>query len=381
MKQIITGLLAALAVFLWSCSDVKTETQAKHLTIVSWNVQNLFDGIDNGNEHNEFKSSAGWNNEKYRARITGFAGIIGGSGGINPDILALLEVENSTVIEDLAESSGMDYRWSFFAGAPGSPIGLGVISRLPITEAVAHSLHAEEGSIPRPVAEVRIDTGSGPLVLFVCHWKSKLGGERKTETLRQAGATIIARRLEEIATEEPETPVIIMGDLNVNYDEFARIEAAYPCALLPDTDDAAAIIRTIPARRPVRSGFQDFLVISGQKPPRAEFFPTARGVVYSPWLEESSENQDEFGNLEELPGNGSPVPQGSYYYQDRWETIDHFLLNAALFNAPGWQYEQFRVLAKPPFASGEGFPRKYNPKTGSGFSDHLPILLSLGIAN
>jgi endonuclease/exonuclease/phosphatase family metal-dependent hydrolase len=345
------------------CSLTGPEFSGKVLTIASWNLQALFDGVDNGHEYDEYRADAGWNSEKYRARLNIISGAIKGAGdadggaGGGPDILALIEVENPDVLRELAESSGMDYRWTFFAGAPDS-LGAGVLSRFPFTATRAHSAHAGGSSIPRPVAEVWVESGAGPVVLMVCHWKSKLGGDQETEALRRAEAGIIARRLEEIATEQPGTPVIILGDLNENYDEFNRIGGAYLCALLPDSGEAAAMVKTLAS--PIRPGFQDYLVVSTQRPPRTEFFGGAESaLLFSPWEESGF--------------------RGSYFYQDDWETIDHFLLNAACFakKEGGWEYESFRVLDGEPFTNARGVPSAYNPRTGSGVSDHLPIVLTL----
>jgi hypothetical protein len=84
-------------------------------------------------------------------------------------------------------------------------------------------------------------------------------------------------------------------------------------------------------------------------------------VVYSPWLD-------------------YPEDKGSYYYKDEWETIDHFLLNNALFDQQGWEYESFTAFAQPPFTKSSGVPYPYNPKTGNGLSDHLPIVLNLAVS-
>ena len=48
-----------LILLLLGCSFAKSETNADHLTIVSWNVQNLFDGTDNGFEYAEGQSGKG----------------------------------------------------------------------------------------------------------------------------------------------------------------------------------------------------------------------------------------------------------------------------------------------------------------------------------
>lgn len=363
MKKLFSFRLLAAVLVLCACSTAQTETGQEELTIVSWNVQNLFDGTDNGFEYDDFRNGGGWNNEKYQARLQSITAALKETSA---DILVLIEIENEAVIRDLAEISGLGYHWTFFAGKPDSPAGLGILSVLPLTETRVHSFHSPDGSIPRPVAEVWVETNSGPLVLLGCHWKSKVEGEKKTEAIRQAGAALIVRRLAEIEAENPGTPVIILGDLNENHDEFMRIDAAYPCALLPDTEEAAMLAEK--TLQSVRQGFQNFLVVSGEKPPRADFFAES-SALYSPWFESDSDQS--------MPRSIRSANKGSYYYKDAWETIDHFLLNAALFGADGWNYEYFRVLAEIPFTSEAGFPYTYNPRTGSGLSDHLPILLNL----
>jgi endonuclease/exonuclease/phosphatase family metal-dependent hydrolase len=366
-KRRIAAAGALGLLWLWGCSpEPKT---AERLVIASWNVEALFDGSDGGHEYGEYTKDAGWTEEKYRARLNVIAGAVRGSGdeGLGADILALIEVENLNVLRDLAEMPGMDYRWAFFAGAPEGATGVGVLSRFPLGETRAHSAHSAAGAVPRPAAEVRVDTGAGPLVLLVCHWKSKLGGDKKTEPLRRSGAAIIARRLEELAAAEPEAPVIVLGDLNENNDEFDRIAGAWPCALLPDSAEAADLDRSRGGNRGgSRDGnhsgpLRDFLVLSGRKPPEAGFFPGVP-ALYSPWLEDSP--FAEFG-------------QGSYYYKDSWETIDHFLLSAALFDGRGWEYGSFRAAAEPPFTGASGTPQGYEPRTGNGLSDHLPLVLYL----
>jgi hypothetical protein len=53
------------------------------------------------------------------------------------------------------------------------------------------------------------------------------------------------------------------------------------------------------------------------------------------------------------------------------------LINTALFDREGWEYENFWTLEDAPFINAKGLPSTYNPKTGNGLSDHLPIVLSL----
>ncbi|MDR0555223.1 MAG: endonuclease/exonuclease/phosphatase family protein [Treponema sp.] len=331
------------------------ETARKTLSIVTWNLQALFDGIETGTEYGDYLEKSGWTMEKYHARLTAVAEAVGQMAEKPPDILAFQEVENSGVLRDLGEGplSGLGYGWTFFANNPGAALGLGVLSRYPLLQTKTHSITSGGETAPRPVLELRLEPEGKPLTLFVCHWKSKAGDGGDTENLRRASARIIMRRFDELRREDPELPVIIMGDLNENHDEFYRQAGSIVSALLPDDPKAAELS----GFRDTGAGIQDFLVLSRQKPPQSRYFAATMPALYSPW--------------------GGELQAGSFVYQHEWETIDHFLLSDGLFNDRGWDFDSCQALRKEPFINNNGYPNAYNPRTGSGQSDHVPLLLTL----
>jgi endonuclease/exonuclease/phosphatase family metal-dependent hydrolase len=313
-----------------------------------WNVQALFDGKETGNEYGDYQNAAGWNEEKYAARLTVLSGAIPllTEGGA-PDLVGLVEIENAGILEDLVRGplAKSGYTETFFANIPGASLGLGVLSRFPLVQAKVHSISSGGETAPRPVLEVRIEPQGKPLIVFLCHWKSKLGGDDATEALRRASARIVRRRLTEILRDEPLSPALVMGDLNENHDEFYRRNGGVLCALLPDDPDALAGGGTP----------EDCLILSGEKPPRKRY---ADGpILYSPWERE-------------LKG-------GSYNYRETWETIDHLLLNDAFFDGTGWDFEACHVPSQAPFVNSRGYPDAYLARTGRGLSDHLPLVLFL----
>jgi endonuclease/exonuclease/phosphatase family metal-dependent hydrolase len=321
------------------------------LRIASWNVQAIFDGTETGGEYEEYLSQAGWTKEKYLARLNALGDAVGNMSDYIPDVLALVEIENAGVLEDLSKGSLARYGFThtFFANNPGNSLGLGILSRYPFESTRSHSMNNNGETTPRPILEVKISPGEKPLILFVCHWKSKLGGDEATESLRRSSARIIMRRLRELEKEEPGVPAVIMGDLNENHDEFFRQNGAMISALLPDDFRAAELTEAI--------GVQDFIILSGSKPPQARNFSSDRLSLYSPW--------------------GRELSDGSYYYHSAWETIDHFLLSAELFDKKDWDFDACEVVNKAPFVGASGHPASYNPRNGMGLSDHLPLLLTL----
>ncbi|MDR0451310.1 MAG: endonuclease/exonuclease/phosphatase family protein [Treponema sp.] len=366
MKQSLIAVIGAALLFscgscqLTGMGGMAEETGKNRLRILTWNVQAVFDGEENGAEYEEYTEPAGWTPEKYSGRLNSLARAIGQIEPEAPDILALEEIENARVLEDLVRGplSKHGYRHTFFANIPGASLGIGVISRTPFTRTLLHSFAGETAGTPRPVAEVWVRPGNEDLALLVCHWKSKVGGDELTEPQRRASARVLLRRLREIEREAPSTPVLIMGDLNENYDEYYRQAGAYLCALLPDDPRTAELTGLYGAGGKAALEIQqDFLVLTGNKPPRAEYFAPGTLALYSPWKGE--------------------LKDGSYLYRNQWETIDHFLINGALFDNLGWEFSACQVLNGEPFMNPKAYPDAYVPRTGAGLRDHLPLLLTV----
>ena len=374
MKSLLIVLLPWI-ILLAGCGPFssKARPQPEIFITALWNVQTMFDAQEDGTEYADFRESVGWTAEKYAARLTTISGAIlqmlkeeipagQASKTQAPDLIALTEVENAGVLEDLVGAlSKQGYYWAAFANVGGAPLGLGFISRLPLLDIKAHSITIEKDTTPRPVLELRLLVREKPLVFLLCHWKSKVGGDDATEAQRRASARVVQRRLTELRESEGETPVIVLGDFNENHDDFYRrfntnASASMLYALLPDDPEAAALAASAPGFL----GFPamtDFLVLSGEKPPEASYFPQEIPALYSPWERE--------------------ILDGSYYFRDTWESIDNFLLSDKLFMGSGWSFEDCRVLNKAPFVTSRGEPNSYSPRSGRGLSDHLPLLLYL----
>jgi endonuclease/exonuclease/phosphatase family metal-dependent hydrolase len=333
------------------------------LSIATWNVQALFDGQDDGVEYEEYSAANGWNDEKYRARLNNISKAIQTIEKKGPDIIALIEIEKLDILKYMAQDYLTDsaYKYSSFAGLQGYSLGVGLLSRYPLTKALSHSSNINGTILPRPVAEVWLEAEGQPIIIFICHWKSKLGGDVGTEPLRRDAARVILRRVDAIKQENPDIPILILGDLNENHDEFIRHDSELLCALLPDSPEAAKLTGYSGESEyddpPKPHGAQDFFILSTEKPPQSSFFSDAEGIFYTPW--------------------GTELEKGSYYYSGSWETIDHLLLNKAFFDSSGWEFKDAAVIDSEPFVNTKDEPDSYNTRSGYGLSDHLPLLLTL----
>ncbi len=371
MKKVLSVFLYCLLMItqfsLCGCNlllkEDKNETAADSLSVLSWNVQALFDGEDQGTEYDAYSVSEGWSKEKYKARLNAIAkGII--SLPKSPDLIGFIEVENADILEDMVSTvlKKEGYRWTFFSRNPGGALGIGIISKYPLNVTKSHSIIFDGEINPRPMAEVRLNVRNQPVALFVCHWKSKLGNPELTEAQRKASARLVLRRVKELETEIPGIPIIVMGDLNENHDEFYRTGGSFITALLPDDPNAASLVNTVfgvasESMPAAADALADFLVISKKKTQTSEYFDFPHNLFYTPW--------------------GNELKNGSYVYRENWETIDHFLLRPSLYDGTGWDIASCKTLALSPFITAAGIPASYNPRTGWGLSDHLPLLLTM----
>ncbi len=305
---------------------------ARPVTILSWNVFNLFDAVDDGTEYREYDPGLGrWTAALYERKLESLATVIRRSCPGGPDIIGLQELENRAVLDDLCTRlRGYPYRVAP-EGHPGG-VRCGVASRFPIIRAATVEA-GEWDDVPlRPALEVELDCGGAPLRLLVVHWKSRVEGEGSTQPARDASATAISRRLARLLAGRPEGDVIVAGDFNENADELLKGIGRRGAAVLAGVDS------------PERAG------VSG-----------GRVALYDPW-------------------HGLPLSdRGSTGYRGGWQTPDHLLLSAGLFDRRGLAYRMgsFRAIKHTFMLDPRtGFPLKDRDLVWRG-SDHLPLLLEL----
>jgi hypothetical protein len=339
------ALLLSLAIS--CCTPFSGSEPPLELHVLSWNVLSLFDAVEDGTEYADFSISRGtWGETRYRNRLAllGKAILASRKGGAGrppgPDVACLIEIEKERVLADLVEGplAAGRYRYRSFAKAPGSAIGLGIVSRLPIKATRAWGLSLGSRS-ERPILEARFDAGGKDLSIFLCHWKSKLEGAEVTEPARREAARLLSSLVAARQVEDPEGALVVCGDFNENPDEYARTGRRYPTAFMPARSAAAAGAPGEPC-----------ILLGDRK-------ETAAGgsALFSPWSESDAY---------------------SYVHRGIKERIDGFLVVGALFDGKGLEYRDFYAWDEG-LVDGEGRPLPWSNSTGTGCSDHLPIVLGL----
>ena len=301
------------------------------LRVMNWNLQTFFDGVCDGNEYEQFRgANSSWSADKYEVRLDRLVEVL---KALDADIVVMEELEKEEQLYDISNRLtgtfhfAKLYPYGAFAASKGSSIGCAVLSRCRIVDASVHALDirgGDEQPSMRPLLELQLCPREGAVLhLFVNHWKSKLG--EGSEIWRRQQEKVLASRMEKVVGLGG--AALACGDFNADIGEFA---------LLP---------------LKVQTGLYEANILLRDSPGTDE-----GGVrVFNPWLLE----------------DGSEREGGSYWYDGSWEKIDHFFCAGAL------QIVQFRSACEGRWVDADGRPDKYKIWSGSGYSDHLPVVCEL----
>lgn len=170
---------------------------AGELKIATFNTENLFDGITQGSEYNDFKIN--WNNAKFQTKLKNISNII---KDINADIIALQEIENKSVLDELAKKSG--YKYTFFSKDFKSPVGVGIMSKIPFENKYIKKIKEIK---TRDILRADFVFEGAKFSVFTTHLLTFKNGEQKRK--------INVKALENF-TKNIEN-AIILGDLNTEF--------------------------------------------------------------------------------------------------------------------------------------------------------------------
>jgi endonuclease/exonuclease/phosphatase family metal-dependent hydrolase len=180
--------------------------------LATWNVHNLFDAIDNRND--DLVPSQKQVDKKL-------ANLSLALNRMEADVLALQEVENLSILQRLARSSG--YRYAILVEGNDTRRGIDValLSKLKVAGYASHKrdrLPYVEGAgldtqFSRDCLEVHLATPD-PLVLLVNHFKSKVGKGKSSDAKRRSQALRVAQMVQDIGQRYPASAVVVLGDLN-----------------------------------------------------------------------------------------------------------------------------------------------------------------------
>jgi predicted extracellular nuclease len=310
-----------------------------------YNLENLFDTINNPGVDDEEFSPDGprrYSGEIYRDKLTKLATVISQMGTeISPDgpgILGVAEVENAGVLEDLVrhpliEKRGYKVIHYNSPDARGIDVGL-LYNPKYFTPEKSNKLFvslpsgSKDAYYTRDVLWVKGKWDGEDIHVYVNHWPSRSGGEKRSEPGRMAAAQVCRKHMDSIAGVEKYPKVVVMGDLNDD----------------PINKSITQVIGAV-----------------------AEKDEVMRGGMYNPWTE--------------LYKKG----YGTLAYQDAWGLFDQILVSQPWLpeNQNGFFLKTARIFNKEYMVENRGRYKGYPMRTWDGltyrggYSDHFPTYLIL----
>lgn len=310
-------------------------TKPAAVTIAFYNVENLFDTVDDpGINDGEFTpyGRLKWSEKRFQKKINSLARTIAKIGREQtktaPALVGLAEIENLGVLEDLVATSALkEHNYQIIHKNSSDTRGIDValiynpkLFKPELTELI---------SIPSgswKTREILKVTGKlmGRETVTICvnHWPSRRGGVKETEFKRLLVAQTLKQEIESGS-------YVVMGDFN-------------------DSPQATAI--------------EDVLKTEGRI---SDLDP---GEFYNPF--------------EQLAERG----KGTLVYKGKWLLFDQILLSSELIQSEGIEFKSAEIYNSKELLQQQknkyrGFPnRTYaGPNYIGGPSDHLPVYVLLNV--
>ena len=198
----------------------------KSINIMFYNVENLFDTIDNPQTFDEDFTPSGkleYNSLRYSEKVKNLAKVVDSSFSDQaPDVIGLCEVENVQVVEALRKK--INVTKSLGVVHIDSPDGRGIDNAL-LYDTALFKLQVfglksiDLGKDERPTRGIlwvvlKANNIDQPLIFLVNHWPSRYGGTEESEWKRMRASETSIVLIDSLKGVYPRSGLVFMGDLN-----------------------------------------------------------------------------------------------------------------------------------------------------------------------
>jgi predicted extracellular nuclease len=311
------------------------EINSSSFYVANWNVENLFDTMDDPNKFDESFTPNGdknWTEDKLNQKLENLAKVISQmNNGRGPDILGLEEVENESVLNSLLNKISLKKNYRIIheespdkRGIDNAIIYNSDLFTLKHSDAIEVKLKNDKTT--RDILYSLLEVNDQQLHIFVNHWSSRRGGLKKTEGLRKLAAETLLNKVEGF-NDLNNANIIILGDFN-------------------DLPSNISISKILGARE----------------------------------LNCSDKITDSF-SLFNLTYEEFQKGNGTYKYRDHWNMLDQIIISNSLVDKKGIDFkcESFEIF-KPDYIiqqsgkyKGTSLPTYGGKNYLGGFSDHFSI--------
>lgn len=220
-----------LCFFVFFCVSAQNTTKQYVIrTVAFYNLENLFDTINNTSKKDEFSPMMqlkGNRSKVYWDKINKLSDVIFQLGRnkahTSPALIGVAEVENDTVLKDLVNADKLkkkDYGVIHFDSPDERGIDVGLLYQKryfkPVHyEAFNPNIYQNNFKIKtRDILWVNGYLDDEEVNIIVNHWPSRRGGEEKSRPLREKAAYKVTQIIKKIRENDKDAKIIIMGDFN-----------------------------------------------------------------------------------------------------------------------------------------------------------------------
>ncbi len=195
--------------------------------IVFYNVENLFDTIDDpeirGDEEFTPESDKFWDDERYQEKLINLSKALTLLQFQSPLAFGLAEIENRQVLEDLIQTPllrSTNYKIIHFDSEDRRGMDCAFIYDSSLFEPNLETkliirMDDDRHFRTRDILHVKGKIlEKHELHFFVNHWPSRREGQIESEAKRIAAATILRREIDKILDFNPTANILVMGDFN-----------------------------------------------------------------------------------------------------------------------------------------------------------------------
>lgn len=195
-------------------------------TFVELNCENLFDTVhDSLKQDHEYlpEATRHWTRKRYWRKLNNIAQeLLSCSADGIPDLIALTEVENDSVVHALVRRSllrnaGYEYLMTDSPDLRGIDVAL-LYSPFAFRPVRHDALRVTPVKDMRPTRDILYvcgqTVGGDSLHVFVVHAPSRFGGERHSRPFRRAVAERLCQTVDSILAVVPDARILVAGDFN-----------------------------------------------------------------------------------------------------------------------------------------------------------------------
>lgn len=341
MRQTLTILF-----LLYMCSPALLFGQ-RTFRVMSYNVENLFDCENDPEKDDESFLPEGilhWTKGRYYQKLQQIAKVITAAGEwYTPALVGLCEVENDSTLIHLLQRTPLrqqHYRYCMTNSPDNRGIDVALLYQRDLFAYIEHESlrinfekHPEKRS--RDILHVIGKVISGDtLDIFICHFPSRSGGEKTTESDRKDAVRRLRKACDSLFICRQHPLLLIMGDFN-------------------DTPSDISIKKEL----------------------QAIPYPATSVSPHT---------------LYNLFGTPAPLSRpGSHKYQGEWTQLDQIIVSGTLLNTENSMHvlpesskifdPAFLFVPDKTYLGERPFRTFYGYKYEGGYSDHLPILTDFSL--